>query len=357
MNTISPTQMIEHSMPTIGVEEQKALVEVCKSHYVSEGPCTKHFEEKLAAFLHVKQALCVPSGFFAIFLSVVALGGDQSRVYLPSFVCREVYDAVKMAGAEAVLCDIDEDFNISLSDVKKKLSRKTKKKKILILPHMFGLPADLDSFLALDIPIIEDCANSIGATYKGKQTGTLGDIGMFSFEATKMMTTGQGGALVSRHAKLMDKISRLKYKIPLRHAPRYSFFFTDIQSSIGIIQLQRLHRFIEKRKAIAKTYFTKFKHLPIMLPRQYPGRQHIFYRFMIGSAHKMPTQIMKLSLQRGFKIKQVVPALHRELGLKKKDFPMTEIALKRWVSIPIYPSLTHKNVTLIVKGIKEIFHD
>lgn len=357
MKTVSPTKLIEHSMPTIGVEEQRAIIDVVKSHYVSEGPCTKQFEEKLAAFLNVQHAVCVPSGFLAIFLSVVALGGNESIVYLPSFVCRHVYDAVKMAGAEAVLCDIDEDFNISMPDVKKKLSRKTKKKKVLILPHMFGLPADLDAFLALDIPIIEDCANSIGATYKGKQTGTIGDIGMFSFEATKMMTTGQGGALVSRHTKLTDKINRLKYKVPLHHAPRYSFFFTDIQSSIGIVQLQRLQNFIEKRKAIAKIYLNKFKMLPVMLPKQYPGRDHIFYRFMIGSSMKKPTLIMKSSLQKGFKIKQVVPALHRELGLEKKDFPMTERALKHWVSIPIYPSLSHKDVSLIVKGVQEIFYD
>jgi dTDP-4-amino-4,6-dideoxygalactose transaminase len=220
---------------------------------------------------------------------------------------------------------------------------------------MFGLPADLDKFLALDIPIIEDCANSIGATYKGKQTGTFGDIGMFSFEATKMMTTGQGGAIVSRHKNLMDRITRLKYKVPLKHAPRYSFFFTDIQSSLGIVQLHKLNSFIKRRKAIAKTYFTKLKHLPIVLPRQYPGRDHIFYRFMIGSTKIKPSLIMKLSLKEGFKIKQVVPALHRELGLKKKDFPMTEKALTQWVSIPIYPSLKNKEVSLIIRGIKKIY--
>jgi dTDP-4-amino-4,6-dideoxygalactose transaminase len=357
MKTVCPTKLIEHSMPTIGIEEQKALVHVCKSHYVSEGPRTKKFEKDLAAFLHVDQALCLPSGFLALFLSVVALGGDQSIVYMPSFVCREVYDAVRMAGAEAVICDIGEDFNISLSDVKKKISRKTRKKKILMLAHMFGLPADLDSFLALDIPIIEDCANSIGATYKGNQTGTMGDIGMFSFEATKMMTTGQGGALVSRRKKIMDKIIRLKYETPLKNAPRYNFFFTDVQSSIGIVQLQKLNSFIKNRKSIAQIYFKKFKMLPVMLPKQYPGRDHIFFRFMIGSTKIKPEQSMHQSLQKGFKIKQVVPALHRGLGLQRKDFPMTEMALKQWVSIPIHPSLSRKDVSIIVKGMQEIFHD
>jgi dTDP-4-amino-4,6-dideoxygalactose transaminase len=148
----------------------------------------------------------------------------------------------------------------------------------------------------------------------------------------------------------------LKYKIPLNNAPRYSFFFTDLQSSIGIVQLKRLRSFIDKRKKIAKKYFSEFENLPIMLPKQYPEREHIFYRFMIGSTNKKPNMIMRLSLQKGFKIKQVVPALHRELGLRKKDFPMTEKALNQWVSIPIYPSLTQKEVSLIVKGIKKIFH-
>lgn len=347
--------MIEHSQPTLGDEEKRALIDVYKTTFISESNCTRKFEKHLSEFLNAKRVLCVPSGFVAIMMSVVALGGDRLKVFMPSFVCREVYDAIKMAGAEPVLCDIGEDFIISLSDIKKKLSRGNTGNKVLLLPHMFGLPANIDDYLGLNIPIIEDCAHTIGAAYNGQLTGTIGDVGILSFESTKMMTTGYGGAIVTNNERIMRKIEYLKLKVPITRGIRYSFYFTDIQSSIGIAQLQKLTGFIEKRKKIAGRYFREFKTLPIKLPKQHPGRDHIFYRFMIGSGKKKPKQIMELAYKKGFRIKQVVPALHRELGLNKKDFPMTERALNQWVSIPIYPSLKRNDISLIVSGVKEIF--
>ncbi|MBL7050291.1 MAG: DegT/DnrJ/EryC1/StrS family aminotransferase [Nitrospira sp.] len=347
--------IIEHSQPSLGIEEKKALLEVYKSTYISEGPLTRKFESDLADYLEISSVRCLPSGYVALLLSITAMGGDSLKVIMPSYVCREVYDAVLLSGAEPVLCDIGEDFNISVEEIKKKLAVKAKKKSMLLLPHMYGLPADIDKYLEIGIPVLEDCAHTIGARYKGKCTGSFGVAGILSFETTKMMTTGYGGAIVSKNKKFIEKIERLRVNMPLINGPQYSFYFSDIQSAIGIAQLKKIPSFIEKRARISERYFREFENLPIVLPRRYPDRDHIFYRFTIGSSKKKPSQVMKQAIENGFKIRQVVPALHRHLRLNKRDFPMTEIALNQWVSIPIYPALKQKDISVIVRGIKRIY--
>jgi dTDP-4-amino-4,6-dideoxygalactose transaminase len=348
--------VIEHSKPTLGGEEEEAVLDVLRSGYISEGRITEEFEKSLSAFLNVSDTVCLPSGYLGLFLAIRVLDGEGAKVFMPTFVCREVFDAVKLAGAEPVLCDIGEDFNLSADDVCRRMDRLPKRdKKITVLPHMFGLAADIESHLELGIPVIEDCAQSLGSHYGEKMTGTLGDVGVFSFEATKVIATGQGGAVTSSRSDMAGKLRNLKHDMILREAPRYSFYFTDLQSAIGIAQMKRLAGFIESRKDIAKGYFQSFKALPVALPETYADREHIFYRFMVGSEKLSPRDVMEASLRAGVKIKQVVPLLHREIGLDENEFPVAESVLREWVSVPIYPSLDEPGMQRVIATIEEIY--
>jgi dTDP-4-amino-4,6-dideoxygalactose transaminase len=170
-----------------------------------------------------------------------------------------------------------------------------------------------------------------------------------------MIAAGQGGAITSRKWEVVKKVRNLKNNVLLKNSPRYSFYFTDIQSAIGLTQLKKLKNFIVKRKEVANTYTQAFTKLSVKLPKIYPGREHIFYRFMLGSTKVMPKPAMNYALKKGVKIKQVVPLLHRELGLSGDGFSIAEAALKEWVSVPIYPSLKDTDIQRIIRLIKEIY--
>ncbi|MBI5682451.1 MAG: DegT/DnrJ/EryC1/StrS aminotransferase family protein [Deltaproteobacteria bacterium] len=189
--------MIPHSKPTIEKEELSAVSDVLSLGQISQGLQVKEFERHFEEFFGLKKAVAVNSGTSALHLALIAVGvktGDE--VVIPSFVCTALLNAVNYIGAVPVIADInEEDFNLSPGDTKKRITKKTK---AIIIPHMFGTPCnEIHGFKDIGIPIIEDCAQSIGAKISGHYVGTMGDVSTFSFYATKIMTTGEGGMVAS----------------------------------------------------------------------------------------------------------------------------------------------------------------
>src|SRR3989338_11463137 len=184
--------MIEHSKPTIGKEEQKSIVDVIKTNYLAEGKTVKEFEKELSNYIGTSGGIATSTGTLALHLALMSLDvKENDEIIAPSYVCRSVLNAILYCGAKPVLCDVDkEDYNISFEDAKRKLTKRTK---AIIVSHMFGCPAEIDKFRRLGIYIIEDCAHSIGAKYKGRKVGSWGDLAIFSFEGTKYIVTGEGG--------------------------------------------------------------------------------------------------------------------------------------------------------------------
>lgn len=346
--------VISHSRPTIDINDRTAAESVLKSGYLAQGPKVEEFESKFAAFLGSKGAVATNSGTSALHLALLALGlKDGDEVLIPSFVCAAVLNAVKLAGLKARLADIDSiDFNLNADSIKKRL---TPRVKAIVLPHLFGQPGDLEDILKLDIPVIEDCAQSLGSRYKGRLAGKFGTVSIFSFYATKMITTGHGGMLVSSSRTILDRVRDLReFDERKDYILRYNYKMMDLEAALGLSQFARLESFIQIRKKIAESYNKRFLQMGIDVPEVKLDRDHIFYRYVIRVKGDI-SGIKKAFLSKGIEVKRpVFMPLHRYLGMDNSGFPNTEKAFKEIISIPIYPGLHEDEIKKIQDTVCEV---
>ena len=342
--TIENLPFIPHSKPTLGEEEARAAAAVVASGHVAEGPAVAAFERELCTHVGVAHAVAVSSGTAALHVVLAAMGiGPGDEVIIPSFVCSALLNAVAYTGAVPVPADIDAaTLNLDPQEVERRLSRRTR---AVILPHMFGLPADLDRFIGLGVPVIEDCAQSIGAVHGSRPVGSCGQAAVFSFYATKVIATGEGGMVATPSRELAARVNDLKtYDRRDEHATRFNFKLTDIQAAIGRVQLGRLNTFIGRRRAIARRYCSAFQGLPVRLPPDAAG--HIYFRYVLDVGADC-TEFIRRAAHAGIGCaRPVYIPLHRLLKLD--GFPRTERAWRQCVSIPIYPSLTDADVERII---------
>jgi len=342
--------VIPHSRPTLDESDVFSVSEVIRSGRIAQGELVEKFEKKVANFIGVDSAVATNTGTSALHLSLIAVGikkGDY--VAIPSFVCAALLNAVKYVGAHPLLVDIDpETYNIDVRDLKKRIKKSTK---AIILPHQFGLPADIDEILSLGIPVIEDCAQAIGAVYKGKKAGSFGRLSCFSFYATKVLSTGEGGMVASDSKNLLKKIRDLRgYDNKKNYTVRYNYKMTDIQAAMGIAQLKKLNSFLLKRVNIAKRYSSELQEFCNVPSARYKDRKHIFFRFPIqiqGSVSKA----LNFFSERGVTCaRPVFKPIHKYLQIN--GFPNTDTVWNNTISIPIYPSLTDKEICKILDVLK-----
>ena len=349
--TNSIATFIPHSRPTLGDEEVRAVEAVIKSGYIAEGEAVKQFEQAFAEKFGVEQAVAVSSGTAALHLALLAMGiGPEHEVIFPSFVCSALLHAVHYVGAQPVPAEIDPlTYNIDPDDVQKRITARTG---AIIVPHMFGLAADLDRLLKLDVPILEDCAQAVGGTYHQKPLGTFGDVAIFSFYATKMMATGEGGMVTSNSPEIMARVRNLKtYDGKAADKVRYNYKMTDVQAAMGQIQLARLDGFIERRRKIARQYVKRLESLNINLPAEID--EHIYYRFVVGLKTNCDGLIPKLAQKAVGCARPVFMPIHRHL--KKDGFPVTDKVWETSLSIPIYPSLGNSEIEQIIAGFISVY--
>ena len=342
--------MILHSRPTIDENDILAVSGVLRSGNIAQGSVVEKFEQELAGYIGVKEGVATSSGTAALHLALLALNiTRKDTVAMPSYVCTAVLNAVNYVGALPLLIDTHPDtFHMDVGDLKRKL---TPQVKVIIVPHSFGLAADLEEIIALGIPLVEDCAQSIGATYKDKLTGSFGDISIFSFYATKMITTGEGGMVVSNAEELSRRIRDLRdYDNKGNYVTRYNYKMTDFQASLGLSQLKRLNHFIEIRRSIAQKYNSELKNFCSLPANHGNDSQHIYYRYTVKLRHDAES-FLKLSREKGINCERpVFKPLHRYLDLS--GFTNTDNVWEKAVSIPIYPTLTEKNMNTIIEFVK-----
>jgi dTDP-4-amino-4,6-dideoxygalactose transaminase len=338
--------VIPHSRPTLGKDEIRRAAEVIESGHIAQGEKVREFENAFAAGIGVNEAVAVSSGTAALHLTLLGMGiGAGDEVIMPSFVCSALLNAVHYTGASPVPADIHpHTYNLDPVDVKKRITARTR---AIIVPHLFGLPADLDALSKLNVPIIEDCAQAVGSAYKSRPVGVFGHAAIFSFYATKVMTTGEGGIVISNSPELIDHVRDLReYDNCADYKIRYNYKMTDIQAAIGLSQLARLEEFIRRRRTIAEQYFSAFKAKGLKLPPHDPD--HIYYRFVIESTTNAVAWIQAAAK----KITCSLP-VHKPLHrlLKLDGYPNTEQAFQQAVSIPLYPSLTEKELYRILEAV------
>ena len=334
--------MIEHNKPTLGKQEQQAVSKVLESGYVAQGLEVKKFEDEFCDFLGLPEqhAVALSSGTSALFVALWSLNAKNKSIAMPVYVCSALRNAVAMAQAKEVLLDNAVDSpNICLNQLQKSNAD------IAIVPHMFGLPNEIQNIK--DIDIIEDCAQSLGASISNKKTGSIGKVGIFSFYATKLMTSGgQGGMFVSKDKNLVDKVRDYRdFDCRKDKKHRFNFQMTDVQASIGRVQLKQLPSFLERRQEI----FTMYRESGLDLLES-KNNTPVYYRAVIKVNN--PVEIKDKLLKQG--IKTIIPIEDWELldnGSKYKNaYNLTQTTL----SLPIYPSLTNHEVVNITNLLKRI---
>lgn len=344
------SKMIPHSRPTLGKEEAEAVSAVVSSGHIAQGPKVKEFEEKLAEFFGVKGAVATSSGTSALHLGLLAIGVEkEDEVILPSYVCTAPLNAVYHSGAKPSVCDIElESFNLSADGM---LSAKTENSKAVIVPHMFGNVADIEGIESSALPVIEDCAQAIGAVYGKKKAGSLGKLSICSFYANKMMASGEGGCLLSDDEDILRFASdRRDYDERDTYKVRYNYKMSDLEAAVGIIQLDKLPGFIASRRAIAEKYNKAFKDLPIILPAS--EFDHIYYRYVVRAEGDV-SKVIRLLRESGVTAcRPVFRPLNRCLDMRS-GFINTEQAYSQAISIPIYPSLTEEEQDRVIEAVKE----
>jgi len=343
-STKSNPKFIPHSRPTLGEEEVKAVAEVIKSGHIAEGQVVQRFEKGFADKMAVQDAAAVSSGTAALHLTLLAMGiGPDDEVIIPSYVCTALLHAVQYVGARPVPAEIDpKTYNIDPDDVQ---GRITSRSKAIVVPHMFGLAANLDKLLKLDVPIIEDCAQAVGGTYHQKPLGSFGDAAIFSFYATKMMATGEGGMVTSNSPEFIERVRDLRtYDQKPADKVRYNYKMSDVQAALGEMQFARLNDFITRRKKIAQRFFESLKAFNLKLPDENP--EHIYYRYVVGLGADCNALIEKLSLKGVGCARPVFLPIHRHL--KMDGYPITDKVWETALSVPLYPSLDAKEIEQII---------
>jgi perosamine synthetase len=203
----------------------------------------------------------------------------------------------------------------------------------------------------LDVPIIEDCAQAVGARLNQKPLGTFGDACIFSFYATKMMTCGEGGLVIFNSEGLLNRVADLKtYDEKECYETRFNYKMTDIQAAVGLAQLTRLDSFIRQRRAIAIRYLKAFQSLGLKLPPDDPT--HIYYRFVIGVETDSLAVVSRLGQSGIGCARPVYKPLHHYLKLT--GYPLTDNAWQTSLSIPIYPSLSDEEMNRVIEVIGDI---
>jgi perosamine synthetase len=351
--------MIPHSRPAIDQEDLRATAEVLRSGQIAQGPWVERFERDMAAFFGLQGGVAVSSGTAALELALRALRiGAGDEVIMPSYVCPAPWLATQRVGAQATLVDIDlNTFNIDPIIACQAVTTKTR---AIIVPHLFGLPADLTALERLEIPLIEDCAQTLGVTEQGRPVGTVGQLTVCSFYATKLLCAGEGGMVLSNEGVLLERVrSRREYDGAATLDPSsFNLKLTDLQAALGLSQLGRFSAFHERRRVLATTYRKALSSTSVVCPSVPPGRTHGYYRFIIRLPHfrndpdGLIGLISRLDQQGIHCRKPVFRPLHRYLD--QAGYLNSDEADRTALSIPLYPDLTDDEVRQIQQSLAEV---
>jgi perosamine synthetase len=337
--------MIHHSLPTLPKNHLIDVQKLLKSGMIANGVKCFEFKKMISNYFNSNDVLLTNSGTSAIFVALKILKTSKKEVILPTYVCKDVFEAVQIAGYTPILCDLEENWNVGYNSVKLKVTKNTA---AIIVTHSLGICANVLELKKLGIPIIEDCCQSLGSRYQNKLCGTIGDITVLSFNATKCLTSAEGGSVVINSANLVRKSD---FNLVYEHAFRMS----DLQAVIGIQQFNDYENFLEKRRKIASFYF---KNIDFTLTEKFSSSksQSNYFRFLLFNStkfEKIKTELQKknIAVRKG-----IDSLLHRSYKTSTdKEFPNSTHYFNNTISIPIYPSLNLTDARLVSNSINNYF--
>ncbi len=292
-------KIIPVNRPAVPIHATKYLQECVRSGWFSsEGPFVKRFEHEFARYLGVKYAAATNSGTTALHLALLALGvGPGDEVILPAMTIASCFFAIWYTGAKAIPVDVDpEIYCINPALIERAITKHTK---VIMVVHLFGHPCDMDPIMALakkhKLKVLEDAAEAHGAKYKGKKVGSIGDISMFSFYANKIVTTGEGGMVVSNNKKYIETVNKIK---ALNHSKTrfihdgvgYTYLMSNMQAAVGLASLEEIHQSIAKKRAMAALYRRHLSGVAgLILPVEKSWATNVYWMYAVRVNPKLTT--------------------------------------------------------------------
>ncbi|OGI02030.1 MAG: hypothetical protein A2Y25_04020 [Candidatus Melainabacteria bacterium GWF2_37_15] len=339
----------------IGQEIEKEVLKVLSSGKYILGENVKKLENDFAKYIGTEKALGVASGTDALLLALKALDiGPGDEVITVAFTFIATVEAISYVGAKPVFVDINPDtFNLDINELEKKITAKTK---AIIPVHLYGQPVDMDPIIAIakkyNLFIVEDCAQAVGATYKGKKAGALGDIGCFSFFPSKNLgACGDGGMITTNSNYLADRILALRnHGSHVRYYHKevgYNSRLDEIQAAVLNVKFPHIDRWNSKRREAAYYYNELFKGITeIQTPKELANTSCVYHQYTIQmpARDKVHETLGKNGVMA--MIYYPVPAhlqeAYNDLGMKEGDLPQTENTTLKVLSLPIFPEITRE---------------
>lgn len=366
--------MIPLSKVKLDKDDIYSVISVLKSGQLAQGKKVKELEKKFAKLCGVKYAVAVNSGTAALHSALYSCGIKRDdEVITTPFTFVATANSILMVGGVPVFVDIDEKtYNLDPEKIEQAITKKTK---AIILVNLYGQPADYDKINKIakknGLIVIEDAAQSINARYKNKKSGNLGDIGCFSFYATKNIMSGEGGMITTNNKLYHEKASMFRHhgqnpdKKYEYHDIGYNYRMTDFVAALALSQLKKVEKITIRRQNIAHSYTKAFRNLKkLITPSVISGRTHVYHQYVLRILKN--TRMSRDALRKYLDKQEIETNIHypkplyefkhfQSGYLNKKIFLITEKIKKEVLSIPVNPHLKDKEVNYIIDTIIKVY--
>ncbi len=364
--------------PYFDAEEVEEITRVLESGWVTQGPEVKEFEARAAKYLNVKYAIAVNNCTAALHLALLSAGikpGDE--VLVADFTFPATGHSVLYCGARPVFVDVNSStYNIDPALIEEKINDRTK---AIIPVHTFGQPAEMDEIMEIadehDLKVIEDAACAFGAQYKNRYAGAIGDVGCFSFHARKGITTGEGGMAVTNDKEYAEMIRHLsvfgmttawdreksdRFVVPRFTDVGYNYKMSDITAAVGVAQLKKLDRIIERKRALARYWDEKLREIELIKPPYVSGNvKHIYQSYVAIVDGKIKrNNIIERLAKKGIQTQIGTYASHvQSVYNVESGCPNSLKIFNRSLALPMYYTLEEKDIDIAADSLKNTLEE
>ena len=380
-------KLLPYGHQWIDEEDIKAVIEVLRSDWITQGPKVAEFEKEFAKYVGARYAVAVNSGTAALHAACFAAQiekGDEVITTPITFAASA--NCVLYQGGTPVFADIKEDtLNIDPEEIKKKINQKTK---ALIPVDFTGLPVDLEKIQKIsrenNLIIIEDASHALGASYKGSKIGSISDMTIFSFHPVKHITTGEGGMITTNNKKYYerlklfrthgitkDKDKLLNYDGPWYYEMQelgYNYRLTDFQCALGLGQLKKIDKFIQRRREIVKRYNSEFKDMQeIKISEINPIDSNPVWHIYMIQVNLEKLEVDRKKIYEALRAENIGVNVHyipihlqpyyrKRFGYHLGDFPKAENYYSRAITLPVFPKMSDKDIDDVIKAVKKVIN-
>jgi len=356
--------------PYVGEEELNNLKKVIENKWLTEGPFSKEFISLIQEFTGAKHVMLANNGTLALYLSLLGLGvGPGDEVIVPDFTFIASGSSVRFTGAKPVFVDISKsDLNIDASKIEEAITPRTK----AIMPvHVYGRSANMGPILEIaekhGIKVFEDAAQGFGVFYKGKHTGTVGDIGMISFFADKTITMGEGAVVLTNDDEIYEKTRRIRNQGRtqsgkfIHEVLGMNFRLTDLQCAVGVAQVKKfeeIKRIKLKNYALYTELLKDVSEVRFLETLEYSN----LVPFRANILAEKKDELMKFMEVNKIQTRGFFYPLHKQpcfsdLGYKEEDFPVSNLMFDKGVSLPVFCSLKKDQIEYVCETIKRFYRE